>query len=105
VAAGDARRLADLLGLSDDELCEALGATPLEVVSGEADSLSALTILNDLLVDAEALAGGPVLRRWLRAKGPAGVPVEQLVKRDYPAFEDSLAELERRGFVLRGGGG
>jgi hypothetical protein len=45
-----------------------------------------------------------VLRRWVRAAGPAGRPLDQLLARDFGAFEDSLATLAERGFVLRGGG-
>lgn len=99
--AGDARRLADLLGLDDDELCEALGASALDVVSGEADSLAAVPILLDLLADAEQQAGAPLLRRWVRASGASGVPIELLCRRDYAGFEDALADLSRRGFILR----
>jgi hypothetical protein len=36
--------------------------------------------------------------------GPAGRPVDLLVARDFSAFEDALATLAERGFVLRGGG-
>jgi hypothetical protein len=45
-----------------------------------------------------------VLRRWVRADGPAGRPIELLVARDFGAFEDALATLADRGFVIRGGG-
>ena len=50
-------------------------------------------------------AGPAVLRRWVRAKGPRGMPLEALLRRDFGAFEDALADLADRGFVLRGGGG
>jgi hypothetical protein len=46
-----------------------------------------------------------VLRRWVRADGPAGRPLDHLLKRDFGAFENALATLAERGFVLRGGGG
>jgi hypothetical protein len=46
-----------------------------------------------------------VLRRWVRADGPNGRPIELLVSRDFAAFEDALATLADRGFVIRGGGG
>lgn len=101
MAAGDARRLADLLGLTDDELCEALGASALEVVGGEADSLPAVGVLLALLKDAANEAGATVLRRWVRASGPRGVPVDLLTRRDYAAFEDALDDLSERGFVVR----
>jgi hypothetical protein len=45
-----------------------------------------------------------VLRRWVRAVGPAGRPIDLLMARDFAGFEDALATLEARGFVLRGGG-
>jgi hypothetical protein len=44
-----------------------------------------------------------VLRRWVRATGPAGRPIDLLVARDFAAFEDALATLAERGFVLRAG--
>jgi hypothetical protein len=45
-----------------------------------------------------------VLRRWVRASGRAGRPIDALTRRDFGVFEDALAELAERGFVLRGGG-
>ncbi|MCX6393966.1 MAG: hypothetical protein NTY57_03825 [Solirubrobacterales bacterium] len=104
MAEGDAKRLADLLGLSDDELCEALGASSLDLISGDADSLTAVPILTELLREAEEAAGEKLLRRWVRTGGPAGVPVELLVARNYIGFEDALGALSERGFVIRGGG-
>jgi hypothetical protein len=44
-----------------------------------------------------------LIARWLRTTGPAGRPLELLLARDFPAFEDALSELENRGFVIRGG--
>jgi hypothetical protein len=102
VAAGDARRLADLLGLSDEELCSTLGISPLEIVSGDGDSVAAVPILLDLLAEAEERAGEAVLRRWVRTRGSAGVPVDLLTSRDFAAFEDALADLVERGFVIGG---
>jgi hypothetical protein len=46
-----------------------------------------------------------VLRRWVRAAGPQGRPLDHLLSRDFGAFEDALATLAERGFVLRSGGG
>jgi hypothetical protein len=45
-----------------------------------------------------------VLRRWLRAQGPHGRPIDALLARDFGAFEEALATLERRGFIVRGRG-
>jgi hypothetical protein len=102
--ADDAARLQELLGLDEDELCAALGVDPLTLLSGQTAHLSQLAILRDLLADAEERAGPAVLRRWLRAQGPSGRPLDALLARDYGAFEDQLAQLAERGFVLRGGG-
>lgn len=102
---GDARRLMDELGLDEDELCATLATDPLALLSGDADASPELAILLDLLADARERAGAPVLRRWVRAAGPAGRPLDMLTRRDFGAFEDALAALAERGFVLRGGGG
>jgi hypothetical protein len=101
VAAADAKRLMDLLGLSDDELCQALDAEPLTLLSGQLDHRPELPILLDLLAEAEERAGAAVLRRWVRATGPAGRPIDHLLARDFGAFENDLATLAERGFVLR----
>ena len=95
-----AARLQELLGLSDDELLAVLDADPLEVVSGELDHKPELPILLDLLAEAEERAGAAVLRRWVRAAGPSGRPLDLLVRRDFAGFEDALATLADRGFVI-----
>lgn len=89
------------LGLSDDELCEVLAADPLAILAGELDHRPELRILLDLTEEAAAQVGDGVLRRWLRRRGPTGVPLEHLRARDFAAFEDDLAALAERGFVLR----
>lgn len=104
MAEGDARRLGELLGLTDEELCSAVGAEPLDLISGDADVLPQVAILRDLLAEAEEQASVGMLRSWVRTGGPHGVPVELLTRRDWAAFEDALAELAGRGFVIRGGG-
>jgi hypothetical protein len=104
-AADHAAHLMELLGLSEEELCTVLAADPLELLSGQLDHRPELGILLDLLAEAEERAGAPVLRRWVRAIGPSGArPLDALLQRDFGAFEDRLAELAERGFVLRGGG-
>jgi hypothetical protein len=99
-----AARLMDLLGLSEDELCRVLDVDPLTLLSGQLEHRGELPILLDLLDEASERAGPVVLRRWVRAAGPAGRPIDALLRRDFGAFEDALAELAERGFVLRGGG-
>jgi hypothetical protein len=73
------------------------------VITGELDHKPELPILLDLLAEAEEKAGAPVLRRWVRAAGPHGTPLDLLLRRDFPRFEDALAVLQARGFVLRAG--
>ena len=94
----------DRLGLSEDELCRALGVDPLSVIAGELDDKPQLPILLALTGEAAERVGEGVLRRWLRASGPAGRPVDHLLAGDYGSFEDDLATFADRGFVLRGGG-
>src|SRR4051794_5052256 len=121
----------DRLGLSADELCRALAIDPLSVIAGELDDKPQLPILLALTEEAAEQAGEAVLRRWLRASGPGGRagghplpggdaglrggppgpgasgpdgrPVDHLLAGEYAAFEDDLAGLAERGFVLRGG--
>jgi hypothetical protein len=99
-----AARLLELLGLSEDELCRVLDSDPLTLLSGQLSHRPELGILLELLGEAEEQAGAAVLRRWVRAAGPAGRPIDALLARDFSAFEDALGELANRGFVLRGGG-
>jgi hypothetical protein len=70
------------------------------VVAGELDHRPELPILLDLLKEAEERAGAPVLRRWVRAAGPAGRPIDLLLTHEFAAFEDALTALAERGFVL-----
>jgi hypothetical protein len=89
------------LGLSDDELCEVLAVDPLAILADDLAHRPELAILLDLTAEAAAQVGDGVLRRWLRRRGPTGVPLEHLLARDFAAFEDDLAALAERGFVLR----
>lgn len=100
-----AAQLMDLLGLSEDELCRVLDVDALTLLSGQIEHRSELGILLALLDEASERAGSEVLRRWVRVRGPAGRPVDALLARDFGGFEDALADLGQRGFVLRSGGG
>jgi hypothetical protein len=95
-----ARHLQELLGLSEDELLAILDADPLAIIGGELEHKPELPILLDLLAEAEERAGAPVLRRWVRASGPGGRPLDLLLARDFATFEDALTTLAQRGFVL-----
>ena len=99
-----AAELMELLGLTEEELCRTLDADALTLLSGQIEHRSELPILLDLLGDARERAGPAVLRRWVRASGPRGRPIDALTGRDFGAFEDALSDLAERGFVLRGGG-
>lgn len=96
-----AARFQDLLALTDEELIRTLDASALELLSGELEHRPELPILLGLLADAEERAGAAVLRRWVRATGANGRPVDLLTSRDFAAFEDALDDLQQRGFVLR----
>jgi hypothetical protein len=96
-----AAELMQRLGLSDDELCEVLAADPLAVLTNDLGHRPELAILLDLTAEASERVGDALLRRWLRARGPNGIPLEHLRARDFAAFEDDLATLAERGFVLR----
>ncbi len=98
-----AARLMDLLGLSEDELCQILDVDPLTLLSGQIEHRSELTILLTLLDEAPTRVAPGVLRRWVRTQGAAGRPVDALLARDIPAFEDALAALAEHGFVVRSG--
>lgn len=95
----------ELLGLGEDELCRVLDVDPLTLLSGQLEHRSELPILLDLLAEARERAGSAVLRRWVRAAGPHGRPIDLLVRRDFAAFEDALSDLAERGFVIGGGQG
>jgi hypothetical protein len=91
------------LGLTDDELCEILDVDPISVLTGELDHRPELPILLALTSAPAEQLGEETLRRWLRASGPAGRPVDLLCARDFGTFEDAVDVLQQRGFVLRGG--
>ena len=89
------------LGLDEDELLQTLGADPLAVVAGDLDDKPQLPILLALTDEAAAMVQGDALRRWVRTAGPAGTPLDHLLAQDYATFEDALATLATRGFVVR----
>jgi hypothetical protein len=95
----------DRLGLTEDELCAALDVDPLSIIGGDLDHKPQLPLLLALTEEASERVGEGVLRRWIRAAGPTGRPLDHLVARDFGAFEDDLQSLSDRGFVVRGGGG
>jgi hypothetical protein len=99
-----AAELMDVLGLSESELCQILDVDALTLLSGQLEYRAELPILLDLIAEARERVGVAVLRRWVRAAGPAGRPIDALVRRDFASFEEAAAELDERGFVLRGGG-
>ena len=89
--------LSERLGLTDEELLTVLDADPLSVVSGDLEHRPEIPILLALTEDIDVA----VLRRWLRAQGPGGRPLDLLLRRDFPAFEDAVEDLRNRGMVLR----
>jgi hypothetical protein len=80
-----------------------LDVSPLAVVGGDLDHRPELPILLTLTEEAAERVGAPMLRRWVRATGPAGRPLDHLLAHDFAAFEDDLDALAQRGFVIRGG--
>ena len=87
------------LGLSDEELMAMLDTDPLSVITDELSHRPEIGILLALTEEAEERAGTPTLRAWVRAGNPR--PLDLLLQRDFGAFEDALADLADRGFVLR----
>lgn len=96
--------LQDRLGLTDDELLRALGAEPLEVVAGDLDHKPQLPLLLALTEEVAAEIHPQALKRWVRATGRHGCPIDLLLAHDYGAFEVALEDLRARGLVLRRGG-
>jgi hypothetical protein len=94
----------EILGLSEDELCAALGADPLTLLSGQLEHRPELPILLTMLNEALEAADASMLKRWVRASGPQGRPIDALTARDFAGFEDALSQFAQRGFVIRGGG-
>jgi hypothetical protein len=78
-----------------------LDADPLAIVGGDLDHRPELPILLSLTEEAAERAGEGVLRRWVRAAGAHGRPIDLLLARDFGAFETALEDLRERGFVVR----
>ncbi|MTD46553.1 hypothetical protein GKE82_20240 [Conexibacter sp. W3-3-2] len=91
----------DRLGLTDEELCTTLGVAPLEVIGGALEHKPQLPLLLTLTAEAAERVHPDALRRWVRTAGPAGRPLDALLRQDYAAFEDALEALGSRGFVVR----
>lgn len=89
--------LAERLGLSDEEVLTVLDADPLSVLTDELDHRPEIGILLALTEDVDTA----VLRRWLRASGAHGRPLDLLLARDFAAFEDAVEDLRGRGMVIR----
>ena len=101
MARTNSSELQSLLELTDDELLHILGTSPVELLTGEEDDRSDVRLLVTLTRDA---ADPAVLKRWVRAPGPAGRPIDLLMAHDFAGYEAALETLVERGFVLRGGG-
>ena len=99
VSASATRLFQERLGLSDDELLTVLDVDALTVLAG--DELPHRPELPLLLTLTEP-HDPALLRRWLRANTARGRPIDLLLARDFPAFEDALADLEERGCVIGG---
>ena len=93
----------DLLGLSEEELCTILDADALTLLSGQLDHRPELKILLELLAEPEEQTGKTILRRWVRATGPTGKPIDHLEERDFQAFERRRA-AQRTGLPAAGRG-
>jgi hypothetical protein len=70
------------------------------VITGEEDLRPEVTILGELLREPEETLGAATLQRWVRTTGPRGRPLDLLLRQDFAGFEDALADLAERGFVI-----
>lgn len=104
MVAGATQRVGAALGLGDDELCDVLGLSPVQLLTGEGDLLPQTAVLDALLRDAAEAVRGDALQRWARSSvaGAGGqTPLELLAARDFSGFEAALEALRERGFVVR----
>jgi len=65
------------------------------VITGEEDQRPDIKLLVELLPE-----DNPALKRWVRTQTPHGTPLELLKAHDFAAFEDALADLGERGFII-----
>jgi hypothetical protein len=95
-----AARLQTLLGLEDEELLRILGSDAISVITGEEDLRPEVQVLEELLREPADTLGEATLRRWVRTSGPRGRPLDLLLAQDFGGFEDALADLGERGFIV-----
>jgi hypothetical protein len=101
--AEQAAHLMQMLGLTEEELCQILAVEPLELLSDQVGHRSELPILVELLDELGETVSPIVLPRWVRSPGLHGRPIEALLSRDFARFEDALTDLAERGFIMRSG--
>jgi len=89
------------LGLTDDELLAVLDEDALTVITDELDHRPEVPLLLQLTAEPAERLGEERFKRWVRASGPKGRPLDHLLTRDFGAFEDALDDLDDRGFIIR----
>jgi hypothetical protein len=89
------------LGLSDDELLAVLDEDALTVITDDLDHRPEVPLLLQLTAGPAERVGEERFKRWVRASGPKGRPLDHLLARDFGAFEDALDDLDERGFIIR----
>jgi hypothetical protein len=70
------------------------------VITGEEDLRPEVQVLQELLREPEETLGAATVQRWLRTRGPRGRPLDLLLAQDFGGFEDALADLGERGFIV-----
>jgi hypothetical protein len=70
------------------------------VITGEEDLRPEVDVLQQLLHEPEEAFGAATLQRWVRTSGPRGRPLDLLLAQDFAGFEDALADLGERGFIV-----
>ena len=77
-----------------------LGSDPISVITGEEDLRPEVQVLEELLREPAETLGPATLQRWVRTSGPRGRPLDLLLAQDFGGFEDALADLGERGFIV-----